>query len=146
MRLYTHPKLIISIEENGGIKYFKEIWKGIINTVVFRDLMNKTISFYEVEIPKLNNGTDKIFIISDSRGVELIRSEDIDWVIEEIDHKRVKIGITHQAIIPSRASKIDHLADHYIMNNNHKKDFSNFLCDNEEDGIEWFLNSIDGKA
>lgn len=141
MRLYTHPKLIISLEEINGVKYFKEIWSGIINTVVFRDLIRKTLTIYRKEIPKLNNTTTKLLIISDSREIELIRKEDIDWLNEEINPIYHELGITHQALIPPTTILLNDLIDLYTSDSEEEK-FLNLPFKNEEEGLKWFLEQI----
>ena len=141
MKLYTHPKLDISIEEVDGIKYFKEVWSGIINTVVFRDLIKITLKIYENEIPKLNNPTNKVLIVSDSREIELIRQEDIEWVMEEIEPIYEKMGITHQALLPPKAFRIQDLIDLYV-GSREEVDFHNYPFKTEKEGVDWYLGYI----
>jgi hypothetical protein len=139
MRIYTHPKLIIDIKETNGIKYFKLIWKGIFNTVVFRDLVHKSLKSYEEELPKFNNITDKVLIVSDSREMELIRKEDIDWTMKEINPLLEKIGITHQALILPYVQEMSDLGHHYANDNTNEKRIVNSFK-NEEEALNWFLS------
>ncbi|MFQ3215092.1 MAG: hypothetical protein ACI9C9_002638, partial [Marivirga sp.] len=121
MRIFTHPKLILDIKEINGTKYFKLIWKGIFNTVVFRDLVYKSIKSYKEELPKFNNTTtSKVLIVSDSTEVELIRKVDVEWLITVVHPILEEIGITHQAIIPPNAERISDLVDHYSAEKKYK--------------------------
>ena len=141
MQLYTHPKLKLSIEEVDGIKYFKKIWSGIVNTVVFRDLIKNTLKIYKREIPKLNNPTDKILIMTDASGLELIRREDIVWLMEEIEPIYGELGLTHQALIPPKAMRIQDLVDLYV-GSREEVTFHNYPFLTEEEGIAWYLESV----
>ncbi|MFT4741214.1 MAG: hypothetical protein ACI9XJ_001133 [Marivirga sp.] len=142
MRIFTHPKLILDIKEINGTKYFKLIWKGIFNTVVFRDLVYKSIKSYKEELPKFNNTTtSKVLIVSDSTEVELIRKVDVEWLITVVHPILEEIGITHQAIIPPNAERISDLVDHYSAEKKYKN-FSYQVFRNEEEGVSWYMDHV----
>ncbi|GAB3339395.1 hypothetical protein GCM10027429_25680 [Marivirga atlantica] len=142
MKLYTHPKLTVEIKEVEGVKYFKEVWRGIFNTVVFRDLMWKTIKIYEKQIPELGNKpADKILILSDTSEMELIREEDIQWTIDIIEPIYIGLGITYQAFIPPKTERLQDLVELYSTSSNDRS-FQNFPFATEEDGLEWYLNQL----
>jgi hypothetical protein len=142
MRIFTHPKLILDIKEINGTKYFKLIWKGILNTVVFRDLVYKSIKSYKEELPKFNNTTtSKVLIVSDSTEVELIRKVDVEWLITVVHPILEEIGITHQAIIPPNAERISDLVDHYSAEKKYKN-FSYQVFRNEEEGVSWYMDHV----
>ena len=61
MRLYTHPKLRITVEEINNIPYIKEVWRGILNPVVFRDLIDISLNIYSKEIKKAQNNRTRLF-------------------------------------------------------------------------------------
>jgi len=145
MRLYTHPKLTVEIKEVDGVKYFKEVWSGIFNTVVFRDLMWKTINIYEKQIPELGFHKDnQILISSDTSEMELIREADIQWIMEVVEPIYIELGITHQAFIPPKTERLQELVELYTTDTDQRA-FQNFPFATEQEGLEWYLKQIDKK-
>lgn len=112
MRLYTHPKLRITVEEINNIPYIKEVWRGILNPVVFRDLIDTSLNIYRNEIKKHKvTGQEKFLLYADVTELEMIRQEEITWLETEINPQYEKLGFTHQAVLSPiteiASSKVD---------------------------------------
>ncbi len=139
MQIYSHPKLLITREENSGIQYFKEVWNGIFNTVVFRDIIRGAISAYEKEIPHpASSSASSTLIFSDTQKIDMIRSADIKWLTEEIKPVYLRLGITHHAILPPQVQILDeHVA--LYMDETINETFSKIILETEEDAVAWFL-------
>ncbi|RUA33898.1 MAG: hypothetical protein DSY77_07930 [Bacteroidetes bacterium] len=142
MRLYTHPKLRITVEEINSIPYIKEVWRGILNPVVFRDLINTSLDIYAKEIKKYKiTGQDKFLLFADVTELEMIRQEEITWLDSEINPQYEKLGFTHQAVL----SPITQLASNKVDEYNTEDDNAPFVTKTFKDhkkALKWFMNDI----
>ncbi|WKK74441.1 hypothetical protein QYS49_22235 [Marivirga salinae] len=142
MRLYTHPKLRITVEEINNIPYIKEVWRGILNPVVFRDLINTSLEIYETEIKKHKiTGQDKFLLYADVTELEMIRQEEITWLDSEINPQYEKLGFTHQAVL----SPITQIASNKVAEYNNDDENATFLTKVFKDhkkAIKWFLDDV----
>lgn len=141
MRLYTHPKLRITVEEINSIPYIKEVWRGILNPVVFRDLIDTSLDIYAKEIKKHKvTGQDKFLLFADVSELEMIREEEITWLDSEINPQYEKLGFTHQAVLAPITRIASDKVDEYETDDenapfvtkvfrDHKKAFKWFLAD-----------------
>ncbi len=141
-RLYTHPKLRITIEEFNGDPYIKEVWRGIFNPIVFRDLIGNSLSIYQKHLPHIRLPHQKHFLLfGDTRDLELIRDEEIDWFNEVIYPKYEALGITHQAIV----QPISQYASGKVNDVNTAEDYEPFktkVFREESDAFKWFLSEV----
>ncbi|MFQ3215093.1 MAG: hypothetical protein ACI9XJ_001132 [Marivirga sp.] len=142
MRLYTHPKLRITVEELNGINYVKEVWRGVFNTIVFRDLVNNSLTIYEEELSKIKTDpNEKFLLFADVRELELIREEDITWLSEIVNPRYETLGFTHQAVIAPVTELASEIVDPYNSRIDNQP-FVTKVFKNEGDGIKWFINSL----
>ncbi|MGM0582265.1 MAG: hypothetical protein ACQETL_16420 [Bacteroidota bacterium] len=142
MRLYTHPKLRITVEEINNIPYIKEVWRGILNPVVFRDLIDTSLNIYEKEISKHKiTGQHKFLLFADVTELEMIRLEEITWLESEINPQYEKLGFTHQAVI----SPITELASNKVEEYNSEEDDAPFVTKVFKDhkkALKWFFEDV----
>jgi len=139
MRLYTHPKLRITVEEINNIPYIKEVWRGILNPVVFRDLIDISLNIYSKEIKKHKiTGQDYFLLYADVTELEMIRQEEISWLESEINPQYEKLGFTHQAVL----SPITEIASNKVDEYNTVDDNATFITKVFKDhkkALKWFL-------
>ncbi|HET8859155.1 hypothetical protein [Marivirga sp.] len=139
MRLFTHPKLRITVEEFNNIPYIKEVWRGILNPVVFRDLIKTSLEIYEKEIKKHKiTGQNYFFLFADVSELEMIRQEEIKWLDEEVNPKYEALGFTHQAVI----SPVTQIASNKVDEYNSKNDDQPFVTKvfkDQKKALKWFL-------
>lgn len=141
MRLYTHPKLRITVEEIDNIPYIKEVWRGVLNPVVFRDLINTSLEIYEKENKKHKiTGQNKFLLYADVTELEMIRQEEITWLESEINPQYERLGFTHQAVL----SPITQIASNKVDEYNSANDDAPFITKIFKDhktALKWFLDS-----
>ena len=142
MRLYTHPKLRITVEEINNIPYIKEVWRGILNPVVFRDLINTSLEVYAKEIKKHKiTGQDKFLLYADVTELEMIRLEEITWLDTEINPQYEKLGFTHQAVL----SPITEIASNKVDEYNSEDENAPFVTKvfkEHKKALKWFLEDV----
>lgn len=140
MRLYTHPKLRITVEEINNIPYIKEVWRGILNPVVFRDLIDTSLNIYRREIPKHKvTGQEKFLLFADVTELEMIRQEEITWLDSEINPQYEELGFTHQSVI----APITQIASNKVEEYDSSKDDAAFITKVFKDhkkALKWFLD------
>jgi|GEM_PF-4610145 hypothetical protein len=140
MRLYTHPKLRITVEEINNIPYIKEVWRGVLNPDVFRDLINNSLDVYAKEIKKHKiTGQNKFLLYADVTELEMIRQEEITWLDTEINPQYEKLGFTHQAVL----SPITQLASNKVEEYHSNEDDAPFVTKVFKDhkkALKWFLD------
>ncbi|MBK6264026.1 hypothetical protein JKA74_03170 [Marivirga sp. S37H4] len=140
MRLYTHPKLRITIEEIRGMPYIKEVWRGIFNPIVFRDLIGNSLEIYKTELPKIKmEDQTKFLLFADTKELELIRNEDITWLNEEINPKYEQLGFTHQAVIAPISQFASNKVDDYHTDDDNLP-FVTKIFKEDSLAMKWFLN------
>lgn len=142
MRLYTHPKLRITVEEIKNIPYIKEVWRGILNPVVFRDLIDTSLKIYQEEIRK-HKITDqgKFLLLADVTELEMIRQEEITWLESDINPEYESLGFTHQAVL----APVTQIASDKVIqyqSDNEDAPFITKMFENHNDALKWFLNSF----
>lgn len=142
MRLFTHPKLRITVEELNGIPYIKEIWRGILNPEVFRDLINTSLEIYKKEIKnhKLTS-QDKFLLYADVTELEMIRAEEIKWLEEEINPQYELLGFTHQAVISPVTQIASNKVDDYHSDAEGAPFITNVFKDHKL-ALKWFLADL----
>jgi hypothetical protein len=142
MRLYTHPKLRITVEEINNIPYIKEVWRGILNPVVFRDLINTSLDIYANEIKKHKiTGQDKFLLYADVRELEMIRAEEITWLDSDINPQYEKLGFTHQAVL----SPITEIAADKVDEYNSDDETGQFVTKvfkDHKNALKWFRDDV----
>jgi hypothetical protein len=142
MRLYTHPKLRITVEEINNIPYIKEVWRGILNPVVFRDLINTSLDIYANEIKKHKiTGQDKFLLYADVRELEMIRAEEITWLDSDINPQYEKLGFTHQAVL----SPITEIAADKVDEYNSDDETGQFVTKvfkDHKNALKWFWDDV----
>ncbi len=141
-RLYTHPKLRITIEDFNGNPYLKEVWRGIFNPIVFRDLIGNSLSIYQKHLANIRLAhQDKFLLFADTRDLELIRDEEIDWFNEMIYPKYEALGISHQAIVQPvsqyASSKVND-----VNTEEHYEPFKTKVFKEESAAFKWFLSEL----
>lgn len=142
MRLFTHPKLRITLEELNGISYIKEVWRGVFNSAVFRELIKNSLEIYKQEIPKIKQlKEDKLLLLADVRELELIREEDIDWLNNEVNALYEALGFTNQAVIAPVTELAYNIVEPYHSNAENKP-FITKVFKSENEGIRWFIHEI----
>ncbi len=142
MRLYTHPKLRITVEEINNIPYIKEVWRGILNPVVFRDLINTSLEIYETEIKKHKiTGQGKFLLYADVTELEMIRQEEITWLDTEINPEYEKLGFTHQAVLSPITQIASNKVDEYNTDDENATFFTKVFKDHKK-AIKWFLDDV----
>jgi len=142
MRLFTHPKLRITLEELNGISYVKEVWRGIFNTIVFRELILQSLEIYATEIPKIKHDNGyKLLLLADVRELELIREEDIEWLNNEVNLKYEKLGFTHQAVVAPITEVAYNIVEPY-HSNAEKQLFITKVFKSEGEGMRWFIDAL----
>ncbi|QSE97428.1 hypothetical protein [Fulvivirga lutea] len=99
MRLFSHEKLTISVEETQGLKYIKEEWSGILTSTIFHKLIYQSLDIYKKELKALKGKNDHFLLLADVSKLELISSKDIEWLTDEINPKYEELGFTKQAVI-----------------------------------------------
>ncbi len=140
MRLFSHDKLVISIEEIQGIKYIKESWSGILTSTIFRELIGKSLIIYKAEIPKLKVDGAKFLLLADVSKLELINSTEIQWLTDEINPKYQSLGITEQAVIAPKSQ----IAKTTVSNYEGSTDgFETKMFVEELVAIRWFLTRVE---
>jgi hypothetical protein len=140
MRLFTHPKLRITIEEINSIPYVKEVWRGVFNPVVFRDLIDTSLEIYGSEIKKHKvTGQDKFLLFADVTELEMIRQEEITWLDSEINPQYEKLGFTHQAVIAPITQIASNKVDDYNTADE-KTAFVTKVFRERKEGLKWFLD------
>ncbi|WP_188467811.1 hypothetical protein [Marivirga lumbricoides] len=139
MRLYTHPKLRITVEEIDGIPYIKEVWRGIFNPIVFRDLIGNSFQIYKKHLSNIRlEHQNKFLLLGDTRDLELIRDEEVDWINKVVNPQYEALGITHQAII----APISQYASGKVNEVNTDENYLHFitkLFKDENSALQWFL-------
>lgn len=142
MRLYTHPKLRITVEEINSIPYIKEVWRGILNPVVFRDLINTSLEIYEKEIKKHKiTGQDKFLLYADVTELEMIRLEEITWLDSEINPQYQKLGFTHQAVLSPITQIASNKVDEYNTDDE-QASFVTKVFKEHKNALKWFLDEF----
>ncbi|SMG15525.1 hypothetical protein SAMN05661096_00778 [Marivirga sericea] len=142
MRLYTHPKLRITIEEISSIPYVKEVWRGVFNPVVFRDLIDTSLDIYRQEIKKHKvTGQDKFLLYADVTELEMIRQEEITWLDSEINPQYEKLGFTHQAVIAPVTQIASDKVDEYNTADENAPFVTKVFRDHKK-AIKWFLDQV----
>ncbi|ADR20312.1 hypothetical protein MATR_20710 [Marivirga tractuosa] len=140
MRLYTHPKLRITVEEINNIPYIKEVWRGILNPVVFRELINVSLDIYAKEIKKHKiTGQDKFLLFADVTELEMIRQEEITWLDTEINPQYEKLGFTHQAVLSPITLIAANKVDEYNTDDE-KAPFVTKVFRDHKKALKWFLD------
>lgn len=139
MRLYTHPKLRITIEEINGNPYIKEVWRGIFNPIVFRDLIGNSLEIYKKQLSKIKlEDQHKFLLLGDTRDLELIRDEEVDWLNNVVNPQYEALGITHQAIIAPVSQYASSKVDEVNSDENYLPFITKVFKD-ENSAIDWFL-------
>lgn len=142
MRLYTHPKLRITVEEINNTPYIKEVWRGILNPDVFRDLINTSIEVYTEELKRYKPIEQKLFLLyADVRELEIIGQEEITWLNDEVNPKYESLGFTHQAVL----SPIDQIASNTVDDYNSDLDDAPFVTKvfkEHKKALKWFLDDL----
>ncbi len=142
MRLYTHPKLRITVEEINNIPYIKEVWRGILNPVVFRDLINTSLEVYAKEIKKHKiTGQDKFLLYADVTELEMIRLEEITWLDTEINPKYENLGFTHQAVLSPITQIASNKVDEYNTEDENAAFVTKVFKDHKK-ALKWFLEDV----
>ena len=145
MRLFTHPKLRITIEELNGISYIREVWRGIFNSMVFRELIQNSLEIYEKELPKIKlDPSDKLLLLADVSELELIREEDIDWLNEVVNPKYEQLGFTHQAVIAPKAEIAQNKVEPYHSDAENVP-FVTKVFHDEGACMKWFIHELKKK-
>lgn len=140
MRLYTHPKLRITVEEINNIPYIKEVWRGILNPVVFRDLIDTSLEIYAQEIKKHKiTGQEKFLLFADVTELEMIRQEEITWLDTEINPQYEKLGFTHQAVLSPITLIAANKVDEYNTENENASFVTKVFRDHKK-ALKWFLD------
>jgi len=140
MRLYTHPKLRITVEEINNMPYIKEVWRGILNPVVFRDLIDTSLDIYTKEINKHKvTGQEKFLLFADVSELEMIRKEEITWLDSEINPQYEKLGFTHQAVLAPITQIASDKVEEYDTDDENAA-FVTKVFRNRKDAFKWFLN------
>jgi hypothetical protein len=140
MRLYTHPKLRITVEEINNIPYIKEVWRGILNPVVFRDLIDTSLEIYTTEINKHKvTGQRNFLLFADVTELEMIRIEEITWLESEINPQYEELGFTHQAILPPKTEIASNKVDEYQSDDENAPFVTKVFKDHKK-ALKWFLD------
>ncbi|WP_375577954.1 hypothetical protein ABWH96_12965 [Marivirga tractuosa] len=140
MRLYTHPKLRITVEEINNIPYIKEVWRGILNPVVFRDLIDTSLDIYAKEIKKHKiTGQEKFLLYADVTELEMIRQEEITWLDTEINPQYEKLGFTHQAVLSPITLIAANKVDEYNTDDENASFITKVFRDHKK-ALKWFLD------
>jgi len=139
MRLYTHPKLRITVEEINNMPYIKEVWRGILNPVVFRDLIDTSLDIYTKEINRHKvTGQDKFLLFADVSELEMIRKEEITWLDSEINPQYEKLGFTHQAVLAPITQIASDKVEEYETDDEHAAFVTKVFRDRKK-AFKWFL-------
>jgi hypothetical protein len=142
MRLYTHPKLRITVEEINNIPYIKEVWRGILNPVVFRDLIDSSLDIYKREIPKHKiTGQEKFLLFADVTELEMIRKEEINWLETDINPQYEKLGFTHQAVLSPITQIASNKVDEYHSDEENVPFITKVFKDHKK-ALKWFLDDF----
>jgi hypothetical protein len=142
MRLYTHPKLRITVEEINNMPYVKEVWRGVFNSVVFRELIDTSLDIYIKEIKKHKvTGQDKFLLYADVTELEIIRQEEITWLDSEINPQYEKLGFTHQAVIAPITQIASDKVDEYNTADENAPFVTKVFRDHKK-ALKWFLNHV----
>lgn len=142
MRLYTHPKLRITVEEINNIPYIKEVWRGILNPVVFRDLIDSSLDIYKREIPKHKiTGQEKFLLFADVTELEMIRKEEINWLETDINPQYEKLGFTHQAVLSPITQIASNKVDEYHSDEENAPFITKVFKDHKK-ALKWFLDDF----
>lgn len=140
MRLYTHPKLRISVEELHGLPYIREVWRGVFNPLVFRDLIENSLKIYEKELPGIKkNQQDSFLLFADTRDLEMIRMEEINWLNEVINPQYEQLGFTHQAVLAPLSQFASKKVEEVNSDENYLP-FKTKVFIQEKEATQWFLN------
>jgi len=140
MRLFTHPKLRITVEEIDNIPYIKEVWRGVFNPAVFRDLIDTSLDIYSKEIKKHKvTGQDKFLLYADVRELEMIRQEEITWLDTEINPQYEKLGFTHQAVLAPITLIASNKVDEYNSEDETAPFVTKVFRDHKK-ALKWFLD------
>ena len=143
MRLYTHPKLRITVEEINNIPYIKEVWRGVFNPVVFRDLIDTSLDIYSKELKKHKvTGQDKFLLYADVSELEMIRKEEITWLDSEINPQYEKLGFTHQAVLAPITQIASDKVDEYNTADENAPFVTKVFRDRKQ-ALKWFLDLAD---
>ncbi|WKV11314.1 hypothetical protein [Marivirga harenae] len=140
MRLYTDPKLRITVEEINNIPYIKEVWRGILNPVVFRALIDTSLNLYKKEIPKHKiTGQEKFLLLADVTELEMIRQEEITWLETDVNPQYEQLGFTHQAVLSPITQIASNKVDEYHSNEDSAPFITKVFKDNKK-ALKWFLD------
>ncbi len=104
MRLLSHEKLVVTVEEIQNTAYIKEVWSGVFTSTVFRRLIEKSLEIYREKVPQLKLNEMNFLLFADVTMLELISAKDIDWLSNEVNLQYEEIGFTHQAVIVPKSS------------------------------------------
>ncbi|WKK80878.1 hypothetical protein [Marivirga arenosa] len=140
MRLFTHPKLRITVEEINNIPYIKEVWRGVFNPEVFRDLIDTSLSIYAEEIKKHKvTGQSKFLLFADVTELEIIRAEEINWLESDINPQYEQLGFTHQAVIAPATKVASNKVEEYESDDDEAA-FVTKVFKNHKEGLKWFIH------
>lgn len=113
MRIYTHEKLLITIEELQNTTFIKEVWSGVLTTTIFRSLINKSLEIYRDKIPELKGDRESFLLLADITKLELITANDINWLSKDINPQYSQIGFTDQALITPKSKNAQNIVSKY---------------------------------
>jgi hypothetical protein len=141
-KLYTHPKLQVTIEYFNGNPYIKEVWQGIFNPIVFRDLIRNTLNIYEKHLSNIRlEHQNKFFLFGDASDLELIHDKDIIWFNEVIYHRYEALGFTHHAIIQPTSQYASGKVEDVNTDESYEP-FKVKVFEEESAAFEWLLKEV----
>jgi hypothetical protein len=137
MKLFSHEKLVITVDEIQDTTYVKEVWSGVFTSTVFRRLVENSLEIYREHVSKLKCSKCKFLLFADITNLEMINAKDIIWLTDVVNPQYEAIGFTEQAVIIPKSQ----IAQTTVLNykgETREGGFNTQLFNDDLSAIRWF--------
>lgn len=133
--LYETDRVQMFIDES--VPCLVNIWNGFVPSAEFRQSILKLVELLKEQRPKY----PKLHLLADTRTLNVVSRNDIQWVTDEINPLYLEIGVQFEAFVLSKDAFGQVAVNRYVTQTLKQGSFHVQIFDDLEEAKQW-LKSV----